>query len=317
MVAHDLSISVIICAFTGDRWHDLVAAVNSLATQVRSADEVVVVIDHNEALFERAQAAFTAATVARNDERQGLSGARNTGVRTASGDIVLFLDDDAVADPAWVERMCTPFADASVVGVGGFADPAWDAPGPPRWFPPEMLWVVGCSYRGLPVDGAVLRNPLGCAMAFRRGAVLAAGGFSSALGRVGKIPLGGEETELSLRIANDEPHGRIVHARQAVIQHRVRAERQTMRYLARRCYSEGISKAQIAKTSRRGALDNERSFALRTLGTFGATVLTAGPRMVRERSVYPLQAATAMLVALTAAGVGYLTGHVRTATVPK
>ena len=58
-----------------------------------------------------------------NAHRQGLSGARNTAVAAASGDVVVFLDDDAAARPGWLGALLAPYADPDVVAVGGVAHP--------------------------------------------------------------------------------------------------------------------------------------------------------------------------------------------------
>ena len=44
-----------------------------------------------------------------NEERQGLSGARNTGLKQPEGAVVAFLDDDAEADPGWLEELLKPY----------------------------------------------------------------------------------------------------------------------------------------------------------------------------------------------------------------
>ena len=81
-------VSAIVCAYTLARLGDLEAAVASLGRQTRPPDEIVVVIDHEPALLERAQAAFPDAIVLASDEERGLSGARNAGSRRATGDVL-------------------------------------------------------------------------------------------------------------------------------------------------------------------------------------------------------------------------------------
>jgi glycosyltransferase involved in cell wall biosynthesis len=86
---------VVICAYTEDRWDQLCAAVDSVHAQTQPPERVVVVIDHNPALFEHAQRRFTGDLVVENQGVQGLSDARNTGISHAIGDVVAFIDDDA------------------------------------------------------------------------------------------------------------------------------------------------------------------------------------------------------------------------------
>ena len=179
--------SVVICAYTLDRWDDLLGAVASARGQEPAPREVVLVIDHNDALLQRAQAEVVGARVIANTGARGLSGARNTGVEAASGEIVAFLDDDAAAEPGWLSALVAPFADPHVVGTGGGAIPIWSVPRP-AWFPDEFGWVVGCSYRGMPVVQAAVRNPIGCNMAFRRAALVEAGASAARSAASGPCP---------------------------------------------------------------------------------------------------------------------------------
>jgi GT2 family glycosyltransferase len=249
--------SVVICAYTMDRWTDLVAAVDSVRRQRPGPRELIVVIDHDEALLRRAQAELPASLVTPNVGTRGLSGARNTGVDAASGAIVAFLDDDAAAEDGWLRALIAPFADPRVVGTGGGAEPVWTVPRP-AWFPDEFGWVVGCSYRGLPVVRAPVRNPIGCNMAFRREALLEAGGFRNEVGRVGKLPAGCEETELSIRLHERRPTDRIIFEPAARVRHHVSSDRNRWSYFRSRCYHEGRSKAIVSRLrGRRSGLSSE------------------------------------------------------------
>jgi glucosyl-dolichyl phosphate glucuronosyltransferase len=114
------TLSVVVCAYTLDRWADIEEAVASLRAQTRRPDQVVLVADHNETLLEKARLAFPDVTSVPNTGLQGLSGARNAGVAVATGDVLAFLDDDAAAEPAWVESLLAAYADPDVIGVGGW-----------------------------------------------------------------------------------------------------------------------------------------------------------------------------------------------------
>ena len=81
-------VSVVICAYTEDRWDDLVAAVESVQRQSVPPLEVIVVIDHNPDLLERVRAHIPSVVAVENREQRGLSGARNSGIAVAQGVVV-------------------------------------------------------------------------------------------------------------------------------------------------------------------------------------------------------------------------------------
>jgi len=143
------TISVVICVYTEDRWDDIVAAVESVRRQSRAAMETIVVVDHNERLLDRVRTSLPDVIVTYNHESQGLSGARNSGLAIAHGDVIAFLDDDATASPDWLAWLDGALDDPRVLGAGGYVEPNWVS-SRPAWFPEEFLWTVGCSYRGLP-----------------------------------------------------------------------------------------------------------------------------------------------------------------------
>jgi hypothetical protein len=62
----DLGISVIICAYTEERWYQLLASVESIREQTLRPLEIIVVIDHNAALYERACQALKGVAVIEN-----------------------------------------------------------------------------------------------------------------------------------------------------------------------------------------------------------------------------------------------------------
>lgn len=257
--------TVVICAYTMNRWDELNAAVQSCLGQTNPPDEILLVIDHNEELFERAASEITGARVLANRSTKGLSGARNSGVASSSGDVVVFLDDDAYADNDWLERLSAPFSDPRVAGVGGWIVPHWET-AKANWLPESFYWILGCSYRGLPLGDASIRNPIGANMAMRRGVFTSVGGFTSGIGRIGLVPLGCEETELCIRYTSRVPGERFVLARDAIVHHRVPGSRLTWHYFWTRCWAEGLSKAAVASlVGADSGLAAERRHVIRAL----------------------------------------------------
>jgi O-antigen biosynthesis protein len=299
--------SVIVCAFAEPRWPDLVAAVGSLVDQSQVVDQLVVVIDHNPDLFCRASLELPAARVVANRHSRGLSGARNTGVEATTGDVLAFIDDDAIAERDWLATLVLPYRDLNVIAVGGAAIPRWDR-GRPRGFPEEFDWVVGCGYRGMPVGRSAVRNLIGANMSFRREVFDSVGGFADGLGRVGLRPVGCEETELCIRAAAAFPDDVILYEPAAYVFHRVPAARASWRYFGARCYSEGLSKALVAQ--RAGAsrgLSSERSYALHTIPrgvARGFAAAFSGDRAGLVR-------AAALLAGLSITTLGFIAGSAR------
>lgn len=261
-----VTVTVVICTYTAKRWTNLTAGVEEVVRQLRPGDELLVVVDHAAELFARVQAELPGCRVLSNSHGQGLSGARNSGVDAALGAVVAFLDDDALPGTGWLESLRTPFVDPTVTGVAGAVQPDWEGGRPPRWFPPEFGWVVGCDYVGLAPGGAQVRNPIGASMALRRAPVVAVGGFSELVGRVGALPVGCEETELGIRLAQADRSVRIVRDTSGSVAHLVPAERQRLRYFVSRCYHEGRSKAVLSGlVGTQEGLAAERTYASRTL----------------------------------------------------
>lgn len=301
------SVAVVVCAYTLDRWRELVAACEAVKSQLQAGDSLVLVIDHNDELLSRAQRELSA-TVVPNSGPRGLSGARNTGIEVSNADIIAFLDDDATPEPGWLEPLRATFADSAVMVVGGGVEPRWEQGSAPKWLPAEYLWVVGCDYVGLPSDGADMRNPIGANMAIRASAFDLVGGFSTGAGRVGTIPVGCEETEWAIRLKQQQPQARVVRRTSSRVRHLVPGSRQTMSYFSSRCFHEGRSKAWLSGVA--GASDSlasERSYVAKSL-------TAAAARSVRELmrgDIYALLRLVMMPYGVMCAAAGYAVVRVR------
>ncbi|MCL0060398.1 glycosyltransferase family 2 protein [Dehalococcoidia bacterium] len=297
-------VSVIICAYTMERLRDIQEAVQSVLAQTLKPYEVIIAVDNNEELFQELKTELPPEVkVVLNKGAQGLSETRNVGIQASTGKITAFIDDDAVAERDWLENLTRHFHEPMVVAVGGRAIPLWLNGSRPSWFPEELDWIAGCTYKGLPVFGNEIRNVPGCNMAFRKKIFEKVGFFRSEMGGIKETPRGGEEADLCLRIKHKMPEALIIYQPDAVIHHKVPSWRLSLRYLAQRSYNEGFYKRRLKKLCGdlcQKPLSTENSYLHYLL-------LAAIPQ--RLRKFYKrgsLSQAGVIMVSIAAVGMGYL-----------
>ena len=301
------NVSVVICGYTEERYENIVDAVESVQRQTCPAAEIIVVIDYNPQLLQRVRERLPQAIVVENSDIKGIAGARNTGSLLATSQLLAYLDDDALAAPDWLEKLCSQFDDPLVLGVGGKLTPLWSGRRP-NWFPEEFYWVFGCSYlKSMQQKAAPIRNPIAANMAVRKEVFNAIGGFRNDTGRIGARPTGCEETEFAIRACQQHPQGFFLFVPQAVAQHRVPIKRTRWQYFCTRCYSEGLSKAVVTKlVGTRDGLAAERSYIYRVLplGVLRGLVDT-----FIKHDVVGLVRAGAIVAGLTLTTYGYIVGR--------
>lgn len=303
-----LAVSVIIRTYTEDRWDYLVQAIDSCLRQSLKPHEIIIVVDHNPALAEKIRRGWDhpSIRVVENTTQRGSSPAWNTGIEQATGDILAFLDDDAIAEKNWLQMLCQHYEHEDVMGVGGHIVPRWLS-GRPGWFPDEFLWVVGCSYRGLPAKTAEVRNLIGCNMSFRRNIIEELDGFRVDLGHQGVRPSGNEETELCIRARQRWPQNRILHEPSAMVQHVVPPTRITWSYFRWRCSLEGTSKAMVSgMVGTNDGLSTEMNYTLKIL----PTGVLRGVWQAMIGDVTGLWRASAIVYGFSCTLASYVTGRI-------
>jgi GT2 family glycosyltransferase len=299
-----LSAAVVVCTASQEREPLLRACVNSLLAGKRAPDELFVVVDQNPSLEKKLAGRLPAAATLLRTERQGISEARNVGIQAATSDVVAFVDDDATVETDWLLSLLEPFETSDdVLGVGGAVVPDWDSD--QRWLPDELLWVVGCTYRGHREDPGPIRNPIGCNMAFRRDELVAAGGFATEFGKRGHALVVCDETELGLRLERAHGHGRIQYVPTARVRHVVPAARVGWKALVRRSIAEGLSKGRLHRLYPGAAISAERRYVRRLLSDAVPRLLVAGVVGHDRRSVL---GAAAIVLSLLATGAAFVAG---------
>jgi len=248
-----MKVSVIICTYSMERYNDLLETVNSIMMQTYPNIEIIVSIDNNEKMLYRLKEIFRSGfKIITNNKKKGLSDTRNAGISVATGDIIAFIDDDAIADKEWVNNIVCSYEDENIVAVGGRLIPIWTKERP-KWFPPELDWVVGCTYKGHPEIKTQVRNLIGCNMSFRREVIVNEEiYFSAEIGRIDKIPLGCEETLFCIKLKNANNRYEIIYSPDAIVFHKVVKYREKISYVLKRCFYEGISKAVMNKNNHSG-----------------------------------------------------------------
>jgi GT2 family glycosyltransferase len=229
-----LPVTVVVC--TRGRPDQLRRALDSLHSQVPRVAQIVVVdnAQPNEKSGRRTVLDFLGTHYV-HEPRSGLNVARNTGLHCATSPIVAFLDDDAIAERRWSERLFAAFSNPLVDACTGRVDPlSIESPGA-RLFEAnggfsrgrrriELPRDAHRRLHGLPAPGIAWAISVGsgCSLAVRRHAALAVGGFDERLDNGRDIPGGGDH-DMMWRLL--ESGGAVVYEPAAIAwhEHRKRA----------------------------------------------------------------------------------------------
>lgn len=246
MVARSsILISAVIC--THNRADLLKQALESLVAQSLGEDQYEIIVvdnrstDATPAIVAACQQAAPSCRIQRVYEPQlGLGCARNTGWRQGVGAYVAFMDDDAKADPHWLEYAVRCFGEIfpRPVAVGGPIFPYYDAP-KQAWFKDEYeVRSWGDSERFLRRGESFS----GSNMIFRRDALEVFGGFDVRVGMKGTMISVGEETSLFQKIAASVGSCEglpLYYSPRMLVYHVVAARKMHVRYHLHRAFATG------------------------------------------------------------------------------
>ncbi|MDW8033964.1 MAG: glycosyltransferase [Nitrososphaerota archaeon] len=216
-------ISVVIITYNRNK--DCMEAVNSILMQRKPPHEIIVIDDASPMPF---QFKNSKVKVIRNRVEQGLAISRNIGIQSSTGDIIAFIDDDALAPPDWCEKLQKAFSIGADV-VGGPCKPLYLSL-PPKWWDEKRFGIlVGISINGI----------IGCNFAVKRETFNKVGYFNSRLGRKSRKLISNEETEFFQRV--EKVGGKIIFDKELEVYHKISQNRLTLYYLLRRAWYDGIS----------------------------------------------------------------------------
>jgi GT2 family glycosyltransferase len=290
-----------VCTF--NRAELLPRLLERLAAEAAGAAAEIAVVDN--ASTDRTREVVETAAVAAPDVQieyvlepeQGLSRARNTGVAATSGEILVFIDDDALPDAGWLAAHSSGFADERIGAVGGPIRLDFDGHARPSWLTGAFEQLLGAYDLGpdrIDYGDAAHHTPSGGNMSFRRRALAEVGLFDVDLGRRGDTFLAGEEYELAHRLfragwrARHEPHASVAHV--------ISADRLEIGYFRRRLRTNVTTGAMLASKGLE-APSTRRQLRLAAAGAARDAAAILSSRKTGDRLFHALRLEARMLTA--------------------
>ena len=232
-------ISVVICTY--NRCESLKDTLNSLLIQKCEGnfDYEVIVVDNNskdgtKEVVKEYEERFKGRLKYLFEPRQGLSYARNKGIKEAKGEIIAFTDDDCIVDREWLQNIWECFKRYKCDGLGGRVLPLYPE-NTPSWMKenkdllsgPIVSHDYGEEIKIYDLDKMV--PAVGANMAFKKSCFKELGLFREDIG-AGKGMVG-EDTEFFMRLLRKNKV--LYYCGTALIWHKVEEKRMSLRYIGK------------------------------------------------------------------------------------
>lgn len=196
-------LSIIICTYNRDPYID--QSILHILNQAVSKDKYELIVVNNNSTDRTDEICRELLT--EHDFRyfietsQGLSYARNRGISESRGEILAFIDDDAMAAPDFIQNLLNFYhSRPNVSASGGRIYPRYET-AKPHWISKFLMPLMSVIDLGDQPKAFTLGSyPIGANMAFRRSVIESVGDFNTSLGRSGKNLQGGEEKDIFQRI---------------------------------------------------------------------------------------------------------------------
>jgi len=298
-------VTVVTAAYSMDRWDLTCRAIQSVLDQCPPPREIIVPVDHNPELLDRLRARWErsgdgtdpAIRIIPSHYDGHLGASATSAAEIARSPLLVFLDDDAAADPGWLERMTIPLADPGIRAVGGAPMPDYESQRP-AWLPGEFNWVFGCAYVGLPTVPGPILHLIGTTMSVRTADIIDMGGIHS-----DNHP----DMEMCHKLLQLHPGATLRYDPAATVRHFVPAGRVTWGYFWRRVFSVNRSKVRaIRDMGAAGHLRAERGFVTEV----APAAVAHGLRDAARGDLMGVIRAYVVIGGVVLAAAGYLTGTV-------
>lgn len=292
-------VSIVFSAYKMERYPYILKAIDTISKQTYRNFETIIVVDGNKDLYVSLSNLNNQDNgkwkndiklkILNNEKRGGPSVARNMGISEAKGDIVVITDDDVHVSQQWLENIIDSFDD-DVLMVGGQILPDYGEGA--ATLPEEVLWIVGCTYKGHPAKRQKVRNVISANMAFRKN-LFDVISFEPSYKGDWRM----SDTLIGIK-ANEYRPGSVVYDPDSLVYHNVPKERTTLYYFAKRSYTEGFLKAFLKVKSKDKDLYSYESKYL-------ATIISS---ILKYVSTFHFRYALINCIVLMSVGVGFSMG---------
>jgi GT2 family glycosyltransferase len=177
-------LSVIITSNKEDRLDDIIDLSYELDIQSVCHEMEIILIVEGETLHHKLKddcknlPFFPQSKILQAPTGSGLAGSRNIGIKEATGDIIVFLDDDIELPYQWAENILKAYQNGGYIGITG---PAYPSPYI-EWFPEELDWLISCTRWTGWMEPRKVASAWGMNMSFRREAFDKCGLFNEDTG---------------------------------------------------------------------------------------------------------------------------------------
>lgn len=271
-------ISVIICTYNRSDYLEL--ALRSLVKQENCTDFEVIIVDNNSTDSTKD---ICKKFIDRDDwnyffeKSQGLSFARNRGIKEAKGEILAFLDDDAIANSNWIANIYSFFKNHPNADVLAGRVRLIEEKPIPTWVSKEMATITFAQldYSDKTEIMPYPSGPVGANAIYRRKVFTDHNiRFPTNLGRVGNKLLSGEESEVLYHIHRAGLH--VYYSPEVEVKHHASKDRIAFKYVLKRLYWEGRSRAIRWSKKHKGS---HSEFCLHQVKDFLKFLLRKSPRL--------------------------------------
>ena len=280
-----MTLSVIICTYNRDKY--LSETLRRLANNRYDGEWELLLIDNNStdstsSICKDFATQYPAVPFRYLVEtQQGLSYARNRGIKEAKGDWLVFLDDDAFVGENYLERLSQYIQQIpDMAAFGGRIYPLFEEGITPSWLSKWSASWLSAIDKGDQICLFTTDYPIGANMGFSKTIADQCGVFNTSLGRSGKNLIGGEEKDYFNRIK--ALHAAIYYLPDIAVEHCIPSSRTTDEYISR--LGLGVGQSERQRTLAISKMEYSKRLFLEAVKWGGTIVLWLRYFMVGQKS---------------------------------